>query len=196
MKNDNTDIKERIEIRNLIASSSENMLSAKLLIDNFKHIKWHTVFEFWNELVSELELHGALITVKPTPDDITNTTHYEVYKKSYESLNDYGIRFTINDINLFVFNLSEDCIYWGMEKKLLTPKQIEQINQFVAIDKTFFRDNGSHFWRYFGFSSDEEIIFSDFSHNGTYSLINETYRLNLIQKILVSEILTFLKNIK
>jgi len=83
-----------------------------------------------------------------------------------------------------------------MEKKVLTPKQIEQINQFVAIDKSFFRDNGSHFWRYFGFSSDEEIIFSDFSHNGTYSLINETYRLNLIQKILVSEILTFLKNIK
>lgn len=125
MTNNNTDFKERFAVINLIASSAENMLKAKLLVDNFKHIKWHTVFDFWKELADELEKNGAFISEQPTPDNITNTTHYDTYKKAYESLNDYGIRFAINDIELFVWNISDDCIYWGMEKKFLTPKQME-----------------------------------------------------------------------
>ncbi len=148
MTNDNTDIQERIEIKNLIASSNETMLSTKLLIENFKHVKWHTVFDFWNELANELEKKSATISIKPTPEEITNTTHYEIYKNSYEKLNDYGIRFVINDFNFYVWNTSEDWIYWGIEKKFLTPTQIVHLNRFVELNKTFFKDNGNEYWKF------------------------------------------------
>ncbi len=196
MTNDNTNIQERIEIRNLIASTNENMSSAKLLIENFKHVKWHTVFDFWNELVAELERHGAIIITKPTSEDITNTTHYETYKKSYETSNDYGIRFSIGDLNLYIWNAGSDWIYWGMEKKLLTPNQLEQINHFSQHNQGVFKDNGNEFWKFFELSDIDNIIFSDFSYNGTFNLINEDYRSNLIRNALVPEILSFLNLIK
>ena len=196
MTNNNSDIKERLEIRNLIASSTESMQSAKLLVDNFKHVKWHTAFDFWNELADELGKNGATISEQPTPDNITNTTHYDTYKKAYESLNDYGIRFVINDISLFVWNLSEDSVYWGMEKKYLTPEQIETIYNFLRVEKDFFEDDEREFSKYFELTENQNIIFSDFSHNGTFNLINESYRNNLIQKTLVPEILSFLNKLK
>lgn len=188
----NTDIKERIAIKNFIASSAEHMRIIKLFVDNFKHVKWHTAFDFWNELTIELERNGASIAEQPTPDDITNTTHYDSYKKSYKTLKDYGIQFSINEFNLFIQNSSEDCIYWGMEKKLLTPTQMGQLTQYMEIEKGFFSVDEKIVWRYFTLTESEKIIFSNFSNVGTFNLINETYRSNIIQKKLVPEILTFL----
>ena len=191
----NTDIRERIAIKNFIASSAEHMRIIKLFVDNFKHVKWHTAFDFWNELAIELERNGASIAEQPTPDDITNTTHYDSYKKSYKTLNDYGIQFSIHEFNLFIQNSSEDCIYWGMEKKFLTPKQMEQIIQFNEIEKDYFDIDQKEISRYFTLAESESIILSDFSYAGIFNLINETYRSNIIQKKLVPEILTFLNKI-
>lgn len=83
-----------------------------------------------------------------------------------------------------------------MEKKYLTPEQIATIYNFLRVEKDFFEDDEREFSKYFELTENQNIIFSDFSHNGTFNLINESYRNNLIQKTLVPEILSFLNKLK
>ena len=52
MTNNHITIEERIELTNSISGDWKNI---KYLIDNFKHIKWHTIYNFWHELKEELE---------------------------------------------------------------------------------------------------------------------------------------------
>ena len=193
MTNDNTNIQERLEIRNLISASSENMASTKLLIENFKHVKWHTVMDFWNELCLELEKKGFKIHSKPNQDDITSTTHYEVYKKSYDSSNDYGIRLsTKSGIQLFIWNgTGENWIYWGFEKKFLTTEQLNQIDSFVQKNPRYFEISETEYWKYFNLNDNENIFFPDFSNKGTFDLINERHRKMIIETKLVPEICLF-----
>lgn len=195
MINDNNNIAERLEIKSLISSSEENMKSTKLLIENFKHVKWHATWEFWNELCEEFEKKGFIIKVKPNKDDITNTTHYEPYKKSYESSNDYGIRLsTTFGLELYIWNgTGDDWIYWGFEKNYLNLNQKNKINLIISKNPDFFKINDNEYWKYFDLNKDENIYFQDFSYKGTFSLIDEKYRKNIIEKKLVPEILSFLE---
>lgn len=194
MTNDNTNIQERMEIRNLISNSNENMISAKLLVDNFKHVKWHTAMDFWNELCLELEKKGFKIHSKPNQENITNTTHYEVYKKSYESSNDYGIHFSSTSrMELFIWNgTGDNWIYWGLEKKLLIPEQLNRINSTLTHDSCFFQISENEYWKYFNLNDDENIFFPDFSYKGTFDLINGNHRKMIIETKLVPEICSFL----
>lgn len=72
---------------------------------------------------------------------------------------------------------------------------MEQIIQFNEIEKDYFDIDQKEISRYFTLAESESIILSDFSYAGTFNLINETYRSNIIQKKLVPEILTFLNKI-
>ena len=49
MTNNDISIDERKEITSLIGMNEDNLMSAKLLIDNFNHVKWHTTYDFCNE---------------------------------------------------------------------------------------------------------------------------------------------------
>lgn len=198
MTNDSTNIQERIEIKNLISISNENMASTKLLVENFKHVKWHTAMDFWDELCLELEKQDFKILSRPNKENITNTTHYEVYKKSYESSNDYGIRLSAaSEIQLYIWNgTGEDWIYWGFEKKELTTEQSDKINSVTVQNPTLFRSNENEYWKYFNLKNDENIFFPDFSYKGTFDLINENHRKMIIETKLVPEISSFLKGIE
>lgn len=73
-KND-ISIDERKEITSLIGMNEDNLMSAKLLIDNFNHVKWHTIYDFYIELETELQYRGFEILHKPEEKDITNLVH-------------------------------------------------------------------------------------------------------------------------
>ena len=93
----NIDTTERLEIRDLIASSETNMESTKLLIENFKHVKWHTVADFWEEVCQELIKLGLEIVERPSLKNIIDATHFESYKKGYQENNNYGIRAKVTE---------------------------------------------------------------------------------------------------
>ena len=75
MTNNDISIDERKEITSLIGMNEDNLMSAKLLIDNFDHVKWHTIYDFCNELEYELHNRGFEILHKPVEDEITNLVH-------------------------------------------------------------------------------------------------------------------------
>lgn len=68
--------------------------------DVFKHVKWHTVADFINELDSELIKKGAEIIEKPSLDAITNVTHQSNNKSTTKIV----ISFKYNDADLYIAN--------------------------------------------------------------------------------------------
>lgn len=186
------DTEECIEIRDLIASSEDNMNSAKLLMDNFKHIKWHTVREFWDELAKELEYLRYNIITRPTDENIKNTTHYEEYKARYSSKNDYGISFEVEKIGIDIWNgiKGDWSLYWGI--KVTSNKKY--INAYSQNTGKFNTDN-DFIWKYFDLEDNEKIYLQDFSRIGTFNLIDKKYRENIIKKKLIPEIKQFVKEI-
>ncbi|MCC9018892.1 PD-(D/E)XK nuclease family protein [Flavobacterium lipolyticum] len=192
MSNDFTNMEERLEIINLISSSSENMSSAKLLVENFKHVKWHTVWDFWYELSIELEKEGYIVNLKPSKEDVTCTTHFEVYKKSYEASNDYGLRLSLNGkIQLFIWNgTGDDWLYWGIYPQGL------QLDKLLTIESLgCFNKNETEYWKYFDLCSQENIFFPDFSYKGTFNLIDRNYRKMMITEKIVHEINSYVGTI-
>lgn len=111
MTHNDIPMEERIELKENIA---ENLDSAKYLIDNFKHVKWHTVSDFWNVLKNKLE-EGKYQNVKLYPDNfvevIGEVTH------GNKDIN-HGITFSI-DNEKQVYIASNGLLTWG----IVEPKQ-------------------------------------------------------------------------
>lgn len=173
----NIDISDRLEIKDLISKSENDLRAAKLLFDNFKHIKWHTAMEFWCKLKTELKSHKYTIIQEPSEDNITNTTHYVYYKNSYEKLNDYGLKFSKSGYSYFIWN-SIKGIYWGM---LLNDNlQKEEVN-----DKYFKNSiDNNYLWKYFDLDEGKYVNFTNFHDFATFSLVKKENRDNLIGELI------------
>jgi len=72
MTHNDIPIEERIKLKDIVATEIE---SSKYLIENFKHVKWHTVDDFINELEVALKDIRAEIIEKPNAKSITSVTH-------------------------------------------------------------------------------------------------------------------------
>lgn len=185
MTND-TSIEERLEIKKLIAKSTENMNSAKLLVDNFNHVKWHTMREFWDELCSRLKEQGYTIISSPTDKNISDTAHFLDYKKGFKNNNNYGIYFRPFDgLQLYIWNEYGSNLYWGCEKENKTDSEYKKkIKGFCSGKEGFDVSESSVFRKYFQLTDDESIYFPDFSYPGTFNLIQPEYRNRIITKML------------
>jgi hypothetical protein len=193
----NIDVQERLEIRDLISNSENNMESAKLLVENFKHVKWHTVDDFWKEMCQELIRLELEIVEQPTSVNITNTTHFESYKKSFIDNNDYGIKVkTKGGLVIFIWNgTGDDWIYWGIKKNDFTTNWKKKTEKYLETNSGFFEEDINMLWRYFELEYDENIQLIDFSYKGTFDLINSNYRKSIIQNKLIPEIKNFIDNV-
>jgi hypothetical protein len=195
MTND-TSIEERLAIKNLIAKSTENMISAKLLVENFNHVKWHTMREFWDELSIKLKELGYTIISSPTDKNISDTAHFFDYKKGFRNNNHYGIYFQpFNGLQLYIWNEYDFFLYWGCNKDSKTNSENKKIIKDFCSEKEDFNESETNvFWKYFQLSDDERIYFPDFSYEGTFNLIQSEYRNRIITKM-VKEIKKFVDTI-
>lgn len=127
--------------------------------DIFKHVKWHTVADFINELGAFLEKNGAEIKEKPDLNAITKVTHNNSRSENLV------IRFEYKDAKLYIAN--------------------DKVNGFT-LGKI---DGNPEMWRWDYFSNEiKSITFSDFSTKQTFDLISDEKRGGLIKNI-VDEIL-------
>ena len=195
MTNNNISIDERKEITSLIGMSEDNLMSAKLLIDNFDHVKWHTTYDFCIELESELRNRGFEILHKPVKDEITNLVHGGPIKRKVDLV------FTVRKEEIPVWIRADfaDWLYCGVcNDKEETAKVSEEISSkiksFVSDNNDFTQDDIWLCWKYFGESDNEKIYFPDFSEEGTFRLISPQYR-NMMIKRLVNEIDAFINEV-
>lgn len=195
MTNNDTSIEEIKEIKNLIGMNEDNLMSAKLLIDNFDHVKWHTIYDFYNELELEFKNRGFEIIQKPTEDDITNLVHGGPIKRKVDLI------FAVRKVEIPIWIRADftDWLYWGVcndkEGTVKVSKEISsKIKSFVSVNNEFTQENIWLCWKYFGESDNEKIYFPDFSEEGTFRLISPQYRKMMIMRI-VNEIEVFIDEI-
>lgn len=124
--------------------------------DIFKHVKWHTVADFINELEIALQNIGAEIIEKPDLDAITKVTHNNRRRKNLV------IRFVLNEVVLQIVNDGDNGFTLG---KI---------------------DGNPEMWRWDYFSNEiKSIRFYDFSAKQTFCLINDEKRGEIIEKMVV-----------
>ena len=188
MTNNDISIEERLELVKLIGKNDDNLQGAKFLLDNFKHIQWHTLTDFWNELKHEAELRNYEIISSPSEDEITTLVHggpiqQRKVQLDLTFLTDENIPFSIE---------AEygDWIYWGISNydfknhhnKDITAKSIRD---FVkdSEESNLIVNEYWLFYSYLPLSDDENVWCSNFSYNGTFKLITPSYRQRIVALI-------------
>lgn len=188
MTNNDTEVQQRIELRDAIGRNHENMSSAKMLIDNFKHIKWHTVRDFWDELADSLVKNGFIVTQKPTDANVTDLTHYETYRKGQKNKQGVGIVFTnINGIEFCIMNDNQEgnTLYWGCKRNVaFSDNLISQAKSIPVLYPLCIESPNFLFWSNIFENEQDYITLSDFSRQPTFNLINAEKRKQTVEQII------------
>ncbi len=152
MTKTNFNNEEILEIKKIISYSPK---TAKYLMDNFNHVKWHTVHQFWmqlqEELINEKKYEDVKLYAKgfdTFEEGITKLTHHN------ENIN-LGVTFSKNEETIYISALN--ILSWGLI--------------------------GKNKWKEFNGEA-ASIIFSDFSKEKTFSLIKEENSDRIIKEIL------------
>jgi hypothetical protein len=152
MTNNDLDIDQKLELKNRV---SENLGSSKYLIDNFKHVKWHTIDHFWNKLKKAIELHFKNARIFPDKEIEFHKT-IDAVAHFNKNIN-HGILFDFEDgKTAYISGLNT--LSWGI------------INEG---------------WFSFEDIVIEKIILSDFSEENTYQLINKDNTEKAVELIII-----------
>lgn len=179
------------EIEKIIGLDEDNLLGTKLLIDNFIHVRWYTIQDFWNELTTELSNRNFTILKSIKEDEIDDLVHKgnKVYLE---------IVIMNNDVPLWIKNEYNGWLFWGVynDEENKRPKSlIEKIDKLISKYSEFESDEYWPCFKYFGETEQEMIKFSDFSCEGTFKLISGKYRKEMIIK-LTNQIEDFIKKLQ
>lgn len=182
MTSNEIDIKERLQLKDAIGENESSLETAKYLIDNFKHIKWHTINDFWKELSEALNgFENITIDEKNTklsPNSITAITHL-VNNSAGEEM---GIYFKVNDsIKAFVWHEKEAALYWGFERQDLQAPY-DSVLRALVNDRSI-NSNEKYYYQNCTDLEKDEIWLKDFSQTNTFNLINPEIRKNTVDKI-------------
>lgn len=182
MTNNNLSVDEIKELSNLIGDNEENLQSTKVLLDNFSHIKWYTIHDFWEELSAEFVNRGFEIQYKVKNEDIDNLVHGSQKTRKV----DLEIKIKDKNIPIWIKNEYDEWLFWGiyMDEENKIPKSlISKINKLTSVHSGFESDEYWLCYKYFGDVEQEKICFSDFSCEGTFKLISMKYRKEIIIKL-------------
>ncbi len=152
-ENINEDLDNTWEERNYIYS-----------MDDFKHVKWHTIEEFWRELADSIggDPFNAKIKHRITIEEISGIVH-----KNWKG--SYGITFELgNGEEWYIVNDKINGLTYGNCGIEINDKE-EDKNWFIA-----FKDEN------------KRINLTDFNNKETFMLINAKNRKDTIEKIIDS----------
>lgn len=157
------DLKELISKDIDFAWKNECIRNKIYNMSDFIHVKWHTVFDFWNELTAMLEKDAKIkIVTRISIKEITKQIYYnkiENVKKRIDRKS-YGIVININEKLLYIMNDNNNGLTFGFKDNIRKDK-----------DKDWFSIN-------------EDVKFSEFKDETSFKLIEESFRANFINIII------------
>ena len=190
----NVDIEERVEIKKLIGESKSNLESAKLLIDNVKHLHLHTIADFWNGLVVALEKNGYEVLQKPTEEDFSDIAHGSSRKRNNASL--LIVIKTLLPFKVQIDEYSNSSLNFGVEKDKKLPTQyVQAFETLVANNEDYEDDENWYIWKYPSIPEDENIDSWNINNDATFHLINDGFR-QRITAIIIDDITKFIKDVE
>lgn len=192
------DIRTLVE---LVGKNSDNLMSAKRLIDNSKHLYWWAIYEFWKLLSEKFVGMGFSIEQRIENELIDDLVHGSTVKRNKAFFNlvlstTDGIQFTINAEN-------EGKIRVGISNEnVLQPGQKSKAKAFYKENKEILNlGNGDNwpFYKYIEFANSRQLCIGSFNDELTFSLVSEKCREEIVNTIvkqtqeLLSQYKRFLK---
>lgn len=184
MTGNKTSIEEILKYKKLISSSQDTMNATKTLIDNFKHIKWHSVHETWVKIRQKIISNNYKIINEFNDSSITETTHFETYRVGQKNKQNISIKFlTSNEIKIeIIFSANYGHFYFGCAKNNKENDKVgEQLEKIVYEHSKYSKNS----WMYLHKIFEKDIKFNNFEQSSTFNLIIPQNQDNLIEEIWV-----------
>lgn len=182
MTNNDLSLEEIKELSNLIGQNEDNIQSTKVLLDNFIHIKWHTIHDFWQELILELINRDFKIQYQVENEEIDNLVHGNQKTRRI----DLEVQIKFKNVPVWIRNEYDEWLFWGVytdEENKLSKNLISKLNKLKSGYSVYESDENWLCYKFFGDCEQEKICFSDFSCEGTFNLIAGKYRKEIIIKL-------------
>lgn len=190
MTNNDMQIEERKALVELIGKTEDNLNSAKYLIDNFKHVQWHTISDFWKDLTNAFVEDGYKLVKAINSEDVTKLVHGGVRKKKQ---NMRLFLKTSNNIPIAINCDYDEPLCYGISytsRRYQNSARIKEVaKKYIAEGKIGDCDEDWAFWTYFT-SDGCRVVLSDFSDENSFNLISQNKRNAIIPKI-VAEVNQF-----
>lgn len=200
MTNNNTTEEDVKSIMSLVGKNEDNLMSARLLIDNSIHMHWWSIFEFWKMLSEGFLDLGFSIRQRIENEIIDDLVHGSASKRNKADFNlklssPSGIDFTINADH-------DNYICVGVMSDDIKPGQKTKVKNFY---KTYQEPLNLEdcenwpFYQFITFENSDGLLLSDFSDELTFSLISESRRKEVVNiiinqtKTLINKFERFLK---
>ena len=184
MTNNNTSEEDIKALMSLISKNNDNLVSAKLLLDNVKHMHWWAIFEFWKSLSEKFVDAGYSIRQRIENEMIDDLVHGSAKRKNKA---DFHLKLTDpNGVN-FTINADHDnslCV--GVMRDDLKATQLSKAKDFYKKHKDRYMLNVCDNWpfyKFFEFEDSDGLFLGDISDEFTFSLISETKRKEIVEVI-------------
>lgn len=187
---------ETLEIFNAVGHNESTATASLNLIQNWEHIKYHTEWTFWDELIKVLsEKSGRTIEKDFTDEWLSQVirtkkqAYISVHTLFYDDHKDYQIYFSICRDN------KGSNIYYGLNVMLKNEADEVYVNMRLKPENPDFFDEteSETIWSYWRYFQSHQINFADFNNAETVKLANNIYRQKLISN-LVEEVLDYMSN--
>lgn len=185
MTNNNTTEEDMKALMLLVGKNDDNLMSAKRLIDNSKHMHWWAIYEFWKLLSVKFVDLGFSIRHRIENEIINDCVHESAARRnkadfSLELTTPDNINFTINADHYYYLRIgaTDADVKSGLKTKA----------------KAFFKDNKDvlnlencdnwPFYKYIDFKNSDGLDLENFSEELTFSLVSEKCREEIVNVIL------------
>lgn len=185
MTNNNTTEEDIKILMQVVGTTNDNLMSAKRLIDNSKHLHWWAVFEFWKHLSEKLVALGFKIRQRIENDVIDDLIHGSAIKRNKA---DFNLKLTTPDNIDFTINADHDnflCV--GVTDSDVAPGCNSMPEVFYQENKNRLNleqcDNWP-FYKFIEFNSPDGLKLADFSNELTFRLVSKDHREEIVNAII------------
>ncbi|BDS09844.1 PDDEXK-like family protein [Aureispira anguillae] len=190
MTNEETNIEERKELKDAIGTNAQTMKAAKYLVDNFKHVKWHAIDDFWKELEQHLTEKGFknIDTAGITAHAIKNIAHDSSNKQG----EDCSLSFDYQEgIKVHILHEKNVQLWWGVHMDEVSAEKKEKFEELRKSNEIKrHEDDDIYWWKYLTLENGEYLWLKDFKQEETFNLINPVLRKETIE-LIVKQIVEF-----
>lgn len=196
MTNNNTSEGDMKALMQLVGKNNDNLMSAKRLIDNSKHLHWWAIFEFWKLLSEKLVDLGFSIRQRIENEVIDDLVHGSATRRNKTEFNlkltsPDNIYFTINadHYNYIGIGVTDEDVKSGLKTKAKA--------FFKANEEILNLENCENwpFYKNIAFNNYDGLYLEDFSEELTFSLVSEKCRDEIVNTIIkqTQELLKYYK---
>lgn len=181
MTNNDTIEEDRRALMSLVGKNSDNLRSAKFLLDNMAHLQWLAIFEFWKLLSEKLVELGYIIRQPIENKDIDRLVHQKKNRSNFnlKLTTPDGINFTINADN-------DDYICVGVDADDLNSGEKNKAKSFYKSHRESMNLYDKDYWpfyMYIDFPDCNGLFLGDFSNDLTFSLMSSDCRKIIVDTI-------------